>query len=195
MKRPALLRADKRPAQPWKNGGGITREVAVFPAGAGMADFDWRISMAEVAEAGPFSLFEDVERVLTVLDGELDLTFDDQPGPIRLTSLSPPCPFAGDKPISGAPIGGPVRDLNVMVRRGRYAAKVERIELASGSPQTLDLPASCVLVALGAIAVRVGDRNYHLALDDAIRLECATSDVAVISNDDAGLIVIGIAAL
>ena len=38
---------------PWKNGGGTTAEVAVHPPGAGFEDFDWRISMADVAADGP----------------------------------------------------------------------------------------------------------------------------------------------
>ncbi|WP_210147850.1 HutD family protein [Aromatoleum petrolei] len=30
----------------WKNGGGVTLEVALQPAGAGLTDFDWRVSSA-----------------------------------------------------------------------------------------------------------------------------------------------------
>ena len=57
-----ILRDVLRPVTPWKNGGGLTREVAAFPANASMADFDWRISIADVAAAGPFSRFENVDR-------------------------------------------------------------------------------------------------------------------------------------
>ena len=39
------------PATPWKNGMGRTRELAVHPAGAGMDDFIWRVSVAEVITA------------------------------------------------------------------------------------------------------------------------------------------------
>ncbi|CAM5655899.1 hypothetical protein SSPIM334S_00286 [Streptomyces spiroverticillatus] len=42
-----LLRAADRTAVPWKNGGGITREIAAWPQGA--ADFDWRVSTRRVA--------------------------------------------------------------------------------------------------------------------------------------------------
>ncbi|MBM7325185.1 HutD family protein, partial [Agrobacterium sp. S2] len=47
---------------PWKNGGGVTTEIIVHPAKASMADFDWRISMANVAQDGPFSIFPGVDR-------------------------------------------------------------------------------------------------------------------------------------
>ena len=56
--RTELLSAARRAAVPWKNGGGVTREVAAHPAGASLEDFDWRVSTAEVRAAGPFSGFE-----------------------------------------------------------------------------------------------------------------------------------------
>ena len=74
-----FLAASERRAQPWKNGGGITREIAASPDGAALDAFDWRVSMAEVAAAGPFSRFEGVDRILTVLTGELELSFPGRP--------------------------------------------------------------------------------------------------------------------
>jgi len=43
------------PAMTWKNGGGVTREIICQPLGAGMDDFDWRVSIAHIASDGPFS--------------------------------------------------------------------------------------------------------------------------------------------
>jgi environmental stress-induced protein Ves len=195
VKAPVLLRAADRRAQPWKNGGGVTREVAVFPAGAGMADFAWRISMADVTEAGPFSRFEGVDRVLTLLDGELELSFDDQPAPLRLNSRSAPYSFPGETPVAGTPIDGPVRDLNVMARRGRFAVHVERIDLLPGKPQKLDFPEGCVLVALGNVALRIGDQDHDLALYDAIKFHSNAATVATTHADNVGLIKIALASL
>jgi environmental stress-induced protein Ves len=55
-----------QPPQPWKNGGGTTRELLAWPAAA-----DWRVrlSVAEVAADGPFSRFEGVQRWFAVLRG------------------------------------------------------------------------------------------------------------------------------
>ena len=41
---------DRRTARqlPWKNGQGVTLELAIAPPGAGLDDFDWRISSARV---------------------------------------------------------------------------------------------------------------------------------------------------
>ena len=44
-----------RQFRPWQPGGGRAAEVWVFPPGAGVANFDWRISTAVVARSGPFS--------------------------------------------------------------------------------------------------------------------------------------------
>jgi environmental stress-induced protein Ves len=58
------LRAADRTPRPWKNGGGQTTDVAVFPDGAGLDDFDWRVSIARVDGDGPFSIFPGVDRPL-----------------------------------------------------------------------------------------------------------------------------------
>lgn len=52
--------------QPWKNGKGVTVELARAEVGGGLL---WRLSMATVAEDGPFSLFPGIERNLTVISG------------------------------------------------------------------------------------------------------------------------------
>ena len=54
---------------PWKNGGGVTIEIAVSPSGSSLDTFDWRVSMATVIEPGPFSSFPGIDRTLCVLTG------------------------------------------------------------------------------------------------------------------------------
>jgi environmental stress-induced protein Ves len=71
-----ILRAAQRAPVPWKNGGGLTREVAVYPPTSDLGSFDWRVSMAEVRGAGPFSLFPGVDRRLAVLEGRLRLAIE-----------------------------------------------------------------------------------------------------------------------
>ena len=56
-------------AMPWKNGGGSTVELAISPADAGLEDFAWRISTAQVAVDGAFSSFPGIDRSLAVLAG------------------------------------------------------------------------------------------------------------------------------
>jgi environmental stress-induced protein Ves len=125
-----FLAASERCATPWKNGGGVTRAIAACPEGASLDAFEWRVSMAEVAAAGPFSCFEGVDRILTVLTGELELSFPGEPPEspsVTLTPDSEPFAFPGDRDCAGAPRGGAAKDLNVMVRRGSVRAQVRRV--------------------------------------------------------------------
>lgn len=122
-----LLPAADRVPVPWKNGGGVTREVAAFPEGAGFDDFLWRVSMAEVRADGPFSAFPGVDRVLAVLEGRLRLEVEGL-AHIELSPESPPAFFPGDAPTHGTVLAGPVLDLNVMTRRGRARALVRRLD-------------------------------------------------------------------
>lgn len=115
------LPAADRTAVAWKNGGGVTREVVASPEGAGMDDFRWRVSMAEVAVDGPFSVFPGVDRTLTVVEGDgLRLTVDGEQ--VLLDSVHVPRDFAGDAPTDSRLLGGPVVDLNVMWRRDAFEA-------------------------------------------------------------------------
>jgi environmental stress-induced protein Ves len=120
-----ILRAADRVSSPWKNGGGRTAEIAVHPKGAGLEDFSWRVSTAIVARDGAFSIFPGVDRSLTVLEGDLRLRPQGAP-PITLDPTSAAATFAGDAPCRGELLMGPVLDLNVMVRRDKFAARVQR---------------------------------------------------------------------
>lgn len=154
----------------WKNGGGETREILAHPPGADTTSFDWRISMARVEADGPFSVFEGVERTLALLDGEaLELTIEGG-GAHRLTPSSDPLPFAADAPTSARLPGGPIVDLNVMVRRGRFSAKVERL---SGGVEMPATPHPVVLLALGSVCVEAGTERFALERDDALLVEGA----------------------
>lgn len=119
-----ILRSSDYTHMPWKNGGGDTVEIAVFPSGASLDDFDWRISMATVAADGPFSAFPGVDRTLTVIEGQgVDLTIDGNRGAsVRLNTL--PYTFPADSMTDARLIDGPVRDLNIMTRRGRFGHQV-----------------------------------------------------------------------
>ena len=151
-----VLPASERTATPWKNGGGVTREVAVWPPGSGLDDFDWRVSMAEVREPGAFSLFPGVERCLTVIEGGLRLTFGGGHA-VSLNARSEPSIFPGDRACHGLPVGGAVVDLNVMVRRGRFRSQVERLSNARWRP----IGDVALLIALEPLSVIEETRSDH----------------------------------
>ncbi|MET8569002.1 HutD family protein [Streptomyces sp. NPDC004783] len=123
---PRVLRAEERTPAPWKNGGGVTSEVAAHPEGAGLDDFAWRVSVAEVARGGPFSTFEGVDRNITVVQGAgMALTVDGDTH--VLDAPHEPFEFPGDAATGCELLGGPIVDFNVMVRRSLMSARV-RIE-------------------------------------------------------------------
>lgn len=126
-----ILRAAEYRSMPWKNGGGVTTEIVVSPAAAGLDDFDWRVSMARVENGGPFSQFAGIDRTLAVLEGEgISLDISGRP-PVAVTKAAAPLSFPADAPTIAALIAGPITDLNVMTRRSRVTHVVERLMISA----------------------------------------------------------------
>jgi environmental stress-induced protein Ves len=119
-----ILRAENYRRMKWKNGGGETAEIAVSPEGAGLDGFDWRVSMATIEASGPFSLFPGVDRTLSVFEGEGIVLDVDGQTPVTLTAASAPYSFRADAATNAELIAGPITDLNVMTRRGRWRHQV-----------------------------------------------------------------------
>lgn len=154
-------------AAPWKNGGGITREIATggLPDGApGWAqEWGWRVSLAEVAADGPFSIFPETDRVIAVIDGKgMDLLHPD--GTVLALEPFVAVQFRGEDPFDGRLRGGPVRDLNVMVRRGLFTAEMEIRQGPGALSVEIDDGDVFLLHALtGGCGVRVDDAAEDLA--------------------------------
>ena len=121
------------PATPWKNGGGVTREIVCSPPGAGMEGFDWRVSIATIDKTGPFSAFADVDRVIMLLDGA-GVRLRSVGGRIdhRLDVPHAPFAFAGDAVLDCELLGGSSTDFNVMTRRGKLRADVRVLHGSGG---------------------------------------------------------------
>jgi environmental stress-induced protein Ves len=154
-----VVRFTELAALPWLNGGGLTREVASV-GGTGPQGFDWRVSIADVNEAGPFSTFPGVDRIITVVQGEgMALVID---GVEHVLSLNEPLGFDGASRTECSRLTGPVRDLNVMTRRDRLSASVAIRNLSETRP--IAIGGSQVLVLLTGSAVVVGADGSRAAL-------------------------------
>lgn len=123
-----ILRVSDHRRMPWKNGKGETVEIAVFPEGASVDTFDWRISMAPVASDGPFSVFPGIDRTLSILTGDGMMLSVEGMAPMVLGRKSVPFSFPGDAKTEAVLQVGPITDLNVMTRRGRFSHRVTRRE-------------------------------------------------------------------
>ena len=125
-----IIRYAELRSEPWRNGGGVTRELASHPQAASAQDgaWDWRVSIAELTKAGDFSPFPGMERVLTVIEGELLLlTVDGEEHPLEKYR---PFRFSGEAAAHGALPTGDIRDLNVITRTGSFKGYTSIIELS-----------------------------------------------------------------
>ncbi|MCI1000208.1 MULTISPECIES: HutD/Ves family protein [Ochrobactrum] len=189
----ALLKAENHRRMPWKNGGGVTVEIAIHPQGASVDDFDWRVSMASVANDGPFSLFPGIDRSLSVLEGD-GIVLDVEGHKSTLTRESEPFAFAADSQSSAQLIGSVITDLNVMTRRGRYTHHVRRIT-GNEAATTLETGATgetlLIFCAEGEFALQTDTGLTHLGSHDAVVLDgLAASAIEIKGKGDLFLITI-----
>lgn len=134
-----IIRYASLKTTPWANGGGITRQLAAgtvdsltLGSGAKGDSWDWRISIAEVAKAGPFSVLPGIDRILTIIDGDLiALTVD---GTEQALEKYRPYRFSGDSTTSATLPTGSLMDLNVMTRRGVFKGYATILELSKKRP-------------------------------------------------------------
>ncbi|MFO0576599.1 MAG: HutD family protein [Polyangia bacterium] len=146
-----LLAPSAYRAMPWKNGQGTTREILIErPTPATSSDerdalgFLWRLSLAEVAVASPFSLFPGCDRTILLLQGEGMVLDSGEHGRHVLDRRFVPHAFSGDWQTDCTLLGGPCRDLNLMVDRRRACASVQLLALR---------PQAQALVARGDVAL------------------------------------------
>jgi len=172
-----ILRASDRSSTPWKNGGGLTREVAVHPPGGDLDNFDWRVSLAEVRRAGAFSSFAGVDRHMAVISGCLGVSISGRE-PLSVSPDSPPLTFPGEVPVYAEPRREPVTDLNVMTRRGHFLARLRRCSAAESIELRLEADTT-LLLALAPLALRAPSIEAKLAALDAARFSASAQTLTV----------------
>ena len=112
---------------PWVNGGGETTELYshVEDSSGRML---WRISMADVSAAGPFSHFEGYDRILVLLEGHgLSLSYADG-GNSQLRRRYDFAKFRGDIETFATVSDGPIRDFNVIANRSSFKPDVSIVQ-------------------------------------------------------------------
>jgi uncharacterized protein len=118
-----LVRSAEIPAQPWANGGGVTRELL---SGTG-----WRLSLADIDRPGPFSRFAGQRRLLTLVAGPvLSLTVAEVE---QVVEPFRPFAFSGEDPVEADLPEGPVRVLNVIYDPAATAPYATLLELSRSS--------------------------------------------------------------
>lgn len=104
-------------AVPWRNGGGVTRELLAWPD---PQDWVLRVSVADIGSSGPFSAYPGVDRWFAVLAGGAIRLDTAGTAPKELTaSQSVLHAFPGDATTHCTALGPATRDFNLMLRRAR----------------------------------------------------------------------------
>ena len=184
-------------ASPWKNGGGVTREIACHPPSANMQDFDWRISIAHIGSDGDFSVFTGVDRVITLLEGGgVQLSSADGRVLHALDTPLQPFAFSGDTEVHGRLLNGDCHDFNVMTRRGVCQAEVRVLRRHE---TWLPAPAGLLMAIRGAWQVQTDGTGTASAQqhtlgaqtglwwhDDTLAWSCRCTD----SDPDAALLAV-----
>ncbi|MDP2406840.1 MAG: HutD family protein [Hydrogenophaga sp.] len=111
------------PREAWKNQGGWTRPVASAVGHDGQTD--WRVSAAEITTAGPFSIFEGLDRQAVMLQGgRLRLRASQPVDDIHFDGPGSMAAFPGERRLTAEKPAGPTVLWNVMHRRGVVRAEV-----------------------------------------------------------------------
>ena len=191
----SLLRRKEYAAQPWKNGLGVTHEIAIKDSDGSSSEpkapFDWRLSMAELrSPGGAFSRIPGVDRTIVLLEGTgVALSVNEEP-PVGL-KLHDPFQFPGDVTTEATVGSSTGLDLNCMVDRCRYGAEVRCLGVAPGLSSTWQSPDDAETIFVIAVEddTRVeveadsgssgAAQTFVMGLEDSVRLDAVESAAAV----------------
>jgi environmental stress-induced protein Ves len=143
---------------PWKNGGGVTRELIRVPVSGD--PFLWRVSIARIESSGPFSNFSGYKRTMVLMEGAgVRLRFSGEPDRL-LREIGDLVEFDGDLDTECELLGGDCTDLNLMVSSSMRGVRawVERL----AAPKVLRPTPRGVVLALaieGALSVEPAQRE------------------------------------
>ena len=162
-----VVRCDEVAPQPWKNGGGVTRELLAWPArqpGAASAapapkdDWALRLSVADITADGPFSAYPGVDRWFAVLQGE-GVRLQLATGAREVRAGQAPLTFGGEDAPGCTLLHGATRDLNLRLRRGAGQGAMRLARTAEDFAPRTGLRA---LFAVVALRLRAGAKAFDL---------------------------------
>lgn len=166
-------------SKPWKNGGGITLDIADATApGADPSGWEgmvWRLGRTAIVQPGPFSDLTGYERLQAVIVGS-GLVLEGSSGEIDLRRPFVPVRYDGGLPLVSRLEKGPVEVVNLIVDRALCSADLvvpmpgEAVPLA---------PAIHILYAPGeAVTARCGGEEIAVPGGHALRID-AEGDIAL----------------
>ena len=151
---------DQYTLMPWKNGLGVTCELARQSIDGSDSDFLWRVSVADVSEDGPFSPYPEHMRIISTLTGSgirLDVDGKISPDIGQYDLFS----FSGASAVSSTLLDGSIKDFNVIYKpagcsvRVQWAKVCDKVSFLSQASIALVYAVNPVTVALGEERVSV----------------------------------------
>ncbi len=158
MAETAHINVRNLPSAPWRNGGGSTKEIAAFPLNAGLDDFLWRLSVAEIKQPSAYSLFPEIDRTQILIAGDR-LTLRNQNGQSKRLLAYEPFSFAGEQAWFAEPEDD-CQMLNVMTSRTKVLSELEIIR------------GNLNCVGDGRHPVMMVVKGEYVSEDDSQRLVC-----------------------
>ena len=169
---------------PWKNGGGVTVDIAdEYAAGAepgGWTGMVWRLGRTRIETPAPFSDLSGNDRIISVIGGRGLVLNPEGRAALDVRQPFRPVRFPGEWAITSALEDGPVDVVNVMADRSKVAiglsfvTAAEALPLAPGlwvlyAPTTaaaLDIEGAKITIPRdGAVVVR-SDAPVHITHAD-----------------------------
>jgi environmental stress-induced protein Ves len=177
-----VVRGDRLKAAPWKNGGGVTREIAAYPVGASLDTFVWRVSVADVERSGPFSQFPGIDRKLVLLSGAGMHLAQARGATHALMQPLAVASFDGEAALDAQLVDGATRDFNLMVRRDLANATLDIWPGVHGRRSTLAADAALVFCACGSLDVHLDGVSQGRAATPSSHVALAAMDTLVLES-------------
>jgi environmental stress-induced protein Ves len=158
---------------PWKNGGGVTVDIAgASVPGVVPGAWDgviWRFGQTRIERPGPFSDLSGFDRLLAVVEGQ-GLVLHPVGAPVLdVRERFHPVRFPGEWAIESELEDGPVAVVNLLGDRRRAAID---LRFAAGIAQLAFEPGTLVLyAAAGASTVELSGDSIKLAPADAVQVK------------------------
>jgi environmental stress-induced protein Ves len=176
-----LLQHQNYRRTPWKNGRGMTDDIAVDEGSAPR----WRLSLATIERTAPFSDFPGYDRTFIVAGGAGVVLRPQGGQPIALDRPGALYAFPGERPIVCVPRRGVTHALNVFALRDSVAADVTLCTVERHAMWSPAAGTSYVFVVAGALEVAEGLARRHdtlaIASDGSVLRALEPSMLAAVS--------------
>jgi uncharacterized protein len=157
---------------PWKNGGGVTIDIAVsmLPgfAPGGWEGIVWRFSRTAIVTPGPFSDLSGFDRQLMLVSGQ-GLMLETPVGEIDVRQPFMPVRFAGETSIVSRLEAGPVEVVNLIGDRSRVS--IDLSCLSGGATDSYPAGVRIIYAATSSCELSINGKPCEIVAGHAMRID------------------------